>query len=277
MRTNFYINNLRINEPNNWKELLLELNFDKDNPTSRVSLNDWELGVGGYNNNDGVVLSNKHIADGLTSGVGIFEGLPFRIELEHAGNVEDLFKGYLDLTQSTIDCDLITATSVEQGGVDWLNDVVDSVSFEYLYEETNLLNDSDFVAIPYVINSIPKAGEAFLLTLMAFTTVTAIQEQVQGLNEDIAEITGNPLSAISGVLKVSLKIIYIGTLIVTVVKLILDAVKLIIQPVKYHKGMYVKDLLSIGCQHFGLTFKSSIFEDTDFKDLVIIPSQNELP
>ena len=64
MRTNFYINNLRINEPNNWKELLLELNFDKDNPTSRVSLNVWELGVGGYNNNDGVVLSNKHIASG---------------------------------------------------------------------------------------------------------------------------------------------------------------------------------------------------------------------
>lgn len=276
MIVNFYINNLKINPPNNWKELALELNFDKDSPNSQVSLNDWDLGIGGYSSTDGAVLSNNHVLNGLNNGVGIFEGLPFRIELEHAGNVEDLFKGYLDLTKSTFDCELVTAESVEQGGVDWLNQVADSVSFEYLYEETNLLNDSDFVSVPYVINSIPKAGEAFLLTLTAFVTAQTVKNEIQALSEMAIE-TSNPLSAISGVLKIVLRVVYVATLIITVVKLILDAIRLIIQPVKYHKGMFVKDLLSIGCEHFGLTFESSIFDNASYRDLFILPTQNQLP
>src|SRR6056300_1258999 len=111
MKTNFYINNKRITEPNNWKELSLELNFDRDDPNSQVNINEWELGVGGYDpNKDGANLSNAHINNGLSGGVGIFEGLPFRIELEHAGTLEDVFKGYLDLTNDLIQCDLVNAT-----------------------------------------------------------------------------------------------------------------------------------------------------------------------
>jgi hypothetical protein len=276
MKTNFYLNNLRINEPNNWQELSLELNFDTDNPNAAVNVNEWDLGLGGYSDTDGAVLSNKHLTDGLTGGVGLFEGLPFRIELEHNGNIEDLFDGYFDLTQSTFDCELVTAKSIESGGVDWLNDVADSVSYEYLYEETNLLNDSDFVSIPYVINSIPKAGEAFMLTLTAFVTIQTIKAEVQALTEMIAD-TANPITSLSAVLKISLRVIYIGVLVIAVIKLIIDAIKLIIQPVKYHKGMYIEDLLTIGCEHFGLTFKSTIFDKAPFNKAVILPTQNQLP
>jgi hypothetical protein len=277
MKTNFYLNNTQINEPNNWAELSIELNFDKDNPSAQVGINEWDFGVGGYDaNKDGASLSNTHIENGLTNGVGIFEGVPFRIELEKSGVIYDLFDGYIDLTQSLIDCELVNGQAIERGGIDWLNQVADSVSFEYLYEETNLLNDSDFVAIPYVINSIPKAGEAFILALTAFVTVQTIKQEIQALLEMTVE-TSNPISAISGVLKISLRVIYIITLIVTVVKLILDAVKLIIQPVKYHKGMFIKDLLRIGAEHFGLEFKSSIFESAPFNKAVILPTQYTLP
>ena len=137
MKVNFYINNKKITEPLNYQELSLQLNYDADDPNAAVNINEWELGVGGYNpNKDGANLSNAHINNGLSGGVGIFEGLPFRIELEHAGNIQDIFSGYLDLTSDLIDCDLVNATAIEEGGVDWLNEVADSVSFEYLYEET---------------------------------------------------------------------------------------------------------------------------------------------
>jgi hypothetical protein len=277
MKVNFYINNKKITEPLNYQELSLQLNYDTDEPNAQVNVNQWELGVGGYDSNkDGAVLSNAHINNGLTGGVGIFEGLPFRIELEKSGDIQDIFNGYLDLTNDLIDCDLVNATSIEEGGVDWLNDVADSVSFEYLYEETNLLNNSDFVAIPYIINSIPKAGEAFILALTAFVAIENIKQRIKDLQKDAAT-TSNPISAISGVLTVAIEVAYIATLIVTVVKLILDAVKLIIQPVKYHKGMYIKDLFRIGCEHFDLEFKSSIFDNTPFNKAVILPTQNELP
>lgn len=276
MKTNFYLNNTQITEPNNWAELSIELNFDKDNPSAQVGINEWDFGVGGYDaNKDGAIINNTHINNGLTGGVGIFEGLPFRIELEKGGVYYDLFDGYIDLTQSLIYCELVNGQAVERGGIDWLNQVADSVSFEYLYEETNLLNDSDFVPVPYIINSIPKAGEAFLLLLTAFVSTKAIKDEIQLLTEMSIE-TSNPVSAISGVLKIALRVIYIATLIVTVVKLILDAIKLIIQPVKYHNCMYAKDLLRIGAEHFGLEFKSSIFERAPFNKLIIMPTQFNL-
>jgi hypothetical protein len=277
MNINFYINEKRIKEPLNWKELSIELNFDKDSPNARVSINEWDLGLGGYQpEDDGAILSNNHITDGLTGGVGIFEGLPFRIELEQGSDKQDVFNGYLDLTGANIDCDLVVADSIEDGGVDWLNDVADSVSYEFLFEKTNLLNEGDFVPVPYVINSIPKAGEAFLLTLTAFVTVQTIRAEIQAISEMAIE-TSNPLSAISGVLKIALRIVFVGTLIITVIKLIVDAVNLIIQPVKYHKGMFIKDLLRIGCEHFGLEFESTIFDSTPWNKALILPNQNELP
>lgn len=275
MKTNFYINNEQIKEPNNWAELGIELNFDKDEPNAAVSINRWDMGVGANNSKDSAKKSLAHIIGGLSGGVGVFEGAPFRIELEDAGQRLDLFKGYLDFTTAQIDCELVSVDAIEEGGIDWLNANADSVTFEYLYEETNLLNSSDFVAVPYVINSIPKTGEAFMMTLTAFVVIQTVKQEVEALQEMSIE-TSNPISAIAGILKIALRVIYIATLLVTIVKLILDALNLIIQPVKYHKGMFVKDLCEIGAKHFGMTFKSSILQTAPFNKLFILPNQYDL-
>jgi hypothetical protein len=274
LKTNFYINNQQIREPNNWAELGIELNYDKDEPNALVSINNWQLGVGINDNKDSAKKGLAHINGGLSGGVGVFEGAPFRIELEDAGQVLDLFKGYLDFSTAQIDCEVINVDAIEEGGVDWLNSVADSVSFEYLYDNGDI-TDSDFVTVPYVINSIPKTGEAFMLTLTAFVVVKTIQDEIQALQEMTVE-TSNPISAIGGVLKIALRVIYIASLLLTVIKLIRDAINLIIQPVKYHNGMYIKTLLEKGCKHFGLTFKSSIFQLAPFKNAIIIPSQYQV-
>jgi hypothetical protein len=276
MRVNVYINNEQVNDPNNLNDLAISLNYDKDVPTAQVSLTEWNFGVGNKALPDGAVKTNEHIAGGLTGGVGALEGVPFRVELEHRGEAIDVFNGYLDLLSAEISCDRLTATAVETGGIDWLSDVADSKSFEYMYDNGEF-TDADFVSIPYVINSIPKAGESFLLLLTAFVVTQTIKQEIQALAEMSVE-TSNPISAIGGVLKIALRVLYIATLLVSIIKLVLDAVNLIIQPVKYHKGMYAYRLLEIGAKSYGFnSFQSSILKASPFNKMVIIPNQFDLP
>jgi len=127
-----YINGQLVNDPNNLSELSIELNFDSDNPTARVSINEWEIGTGSRFGVDGVTILNQHLIDGLTGNVGVFEGVPFVIDIEKGGALRRAFDGFLDLSEGTIECNLITAPAIETGKIDWLNEVADSFTFEYL-------------------------------------------------------------------------------------------------------------------------------------------------
>ena len=140
MRIFYYINNQEVNRPLNWKELSVELNYDKDDVSSQaVSLTEFEWGLGDQTDgNDAARLINAHRTGGLTNGVGVFEGLPLRIELEIENNSYQLFDGYLNTATALYDCDKVIISAVEKGNIDWLNDVADSVSFEYLYESSTV-------------------------------------------------------------------------------------------------------------------------------------------
>lgn len=127
-----YINGQLVNDPNNLSELSIELNFDSDNPTARVSINEWEIGTGSRFGVDGVTILNQHLIDGLTGNVGVFEGVPFVIDIEKGGALRRAFDGFFDLSEGTIECNLITAPAIETGKIDWLNEVADSFTFEYL-------------------------------------------------------------------------------------------------------------------------------------------------
>ena len=113
MNVQFYLNDVAVNPPANWQSLLIELNFDKDAPDARVTINDWDW----IRENSDTI--NTWIAEGLTGGVGVFEGMPFRIELEEAGTKEILYNGYLDLSTSQIQCNQVTATAKERLSIDY--------------------------------------------------------------------------------------------------------------------------------------------------------------
>ena len=122
MQINYYINNQEVNRPLNGEELSVELNYDKDDVSSQaVSLTEFEWGLGDQTDgNDAATLINNHLTEGLTSGVGAYEGLPFRIELTDEGTTYQLFDGYLNTASAIYDCDKIVITAVERGNIDWL-------------------------------------------------------------------------------------------------------------------------------------------------------------
>lgn len=270
MQINFYINNNLVQPPENIKELVIELNYDKETIERQIGTNKWHWV------RENATLINDYIADGLMSGVGVFEGFPLRIELEHFGVTEILSDGYIDLTEETdIGCNEITVTGKEKQGVDWLNDVADSISFERIYAENPSFKSADFVFCPYIINTVPNYREAFVSIVTGVMVGIQLQSEIRLLVANITDSAGY-LTTIPGVIKLVAQILYIILLITILVGLIIAMILYIIQPVKYHAGTFVKRLFERGCEHFGLTFQSTIFNLPQYEKFFIIPNKYQL-
>jgi hypothetical protein len=276
MRINEYINGIKVNDSNNIAELEIELNFDNDNNRESVSLTNFEFGVGDSRfANDAYTILKKVLNDGFNGGVGVIEGVPFLVELDNQRGVKkDLINGYIDLWSAEYQNGTIKATVVPEGGIDWLNDKIDSFSFEYL-ESIGLINSSHYVDIPYCINKKNYATEYFITLLTIFFVTDKIMSTIKNIKKLTIKLF-NPFES-SAIVGLVLEILYVVVLITSLVILVLKLFTMIIQPVKYLKAMYTKDLLEIGFNHLGLTFKSSIYQQYPFNQEVIIPERYAIP
>ena len=262
---NFYLNETKVNPPQNWRELGIELNFDKDrgSEVQQTTLTDFNF----VNENASVI--KKWITDGIVNGVGVFEGIPLRIEIEREGVIEVVFNGFLDLTQlSSLTTTRASAKATETESVDWLNDVADSFTFSYLYD-VGKITDDNFVSVPYIINSVPNYVEAAVSVIGVYLMVKEIKDAIQRLKEVIAEL---PIYYVfSTYIKLILFIIYLILLIIALIKLVKQVILLLIQPVKYHKAMSFLSHCQVGAQALGLNFRSPILESGTYADAYLIP------
>jgi len=277
MNIQFYLNDVAVDAPANWQSLLIELNFDSDAPDARVTINEWEW----IRENSDTI--NSWIADGLTGGVGIFEGIPFRIELGKSGTIEQLYNGYLDLSTSQIECNQATATAKERLGIDYINDIADSFSFEYLNTKAKLGSNGQtmlpftdrYVYVPYVISTVPSAQEAILAAVSLITLLIELQNALSSL---LKHISGIATFSWPDLFKIVIHVAYIAFLFATIIRVIQDLFNAIIQPVKFHAGMKIKDLCEIGSDWMGFDFASeTILELEEFADLVLLPQKYNMP
>lgn len=262
VNVNYYLNNSLVNPAKNWQETAFELNFDKDgNVIQQLSTNDFEF----VRENADLITAN------LTNG-RLFEGLPLRVEVERGATTEVPFNGYIDLTKrGQFSRDICNVSAVEYRNIDWLNDVSDSFTFEYLKSIGTITND-DYEFVPYVINTVPDYREAAIALVGSYIVINQIKDAIQRVKEIVADIA-NPLTAISAIVKASLLVIYLVGLLVALIKFVKDLILMVIQPVKYHACMSVKKQIEKACQHLGLTFQSSIFSDSIFEKAYIMPEK----
>jgi len=270
MDIEFYIDGSQVNPPKNWLETSLSLNYDADAPSARVGITVWEFVA------DEAKLLNDFLNGGTVDGLGILFGLPFEVRVVKNGISETVFNGYLDMTEAeSISCDLVVVPAKDLMGIDFLNDVADSFTYEYLFKTNfplfqDLEGNDKTVHVPYVISSVPNAFELFTgITALVVVNIEIISA-INVLREKITKLAGWDFWEIIGIV---FQAIYIGILIKTMVDLTAALIDLIIQPVKLHAGMRAKDLCEIGCQHLGYKFSSTILYSDEFKDLVIIPEK----
>lgn len=267
-----FINNEEVNDPLNLPDFEIELNFDKNSVQQTLSLTSIEWGVNNpLESKDAYQLIKKH----ENSQVGVIEGLPYKLLLDNQRDTPlEIFNGYLDVwakeQSRNENGDVIKLNAVEQGKLDWLNDVADSFTFEYLYS-IGVIKQSDFIQIPYCINKKQNTIE-FLFTIFAlFVIYDKLKSEISILTELIASIGASVDASI--VIRLILHITYVITLLLALAKLVVDLYNLLIQPVKYHTAMSVTRMLEIGCTHLGLTFKSSILEQEPFNKLYWLPEK----
>lgn len=265
LKTHFKLAGDVIKLPLNYQELSLELNFDKDDPDYRgqVSTNAWELGLGDANDGtDGANIAIRYVNSG-----NIFDGIPFRIDLSYGtptGAVyENVFDGYLDLPNAEFLCDRIKANSVEKKGIDWLNEVADSFTFEYLATSVadggaGTITETDYVLIPYQLNSQTNKLDTAILLLSGYSILNDILGSVQLIEELIVAIESSGGTAFGNIASVILIVLRLLLLIASVIIFFNNLFKYLVQAVKYKSGMYLYDLCSKGADYLGYRFESTI-------------------
>jgi len=281
-----YINGNDFGEPRNWKDLEITVDWLMKKESGTINVSDLEF-VGKANE-----YLQKRILDGMTGGVGIFEGEPYRIEIGEESNPVFVFDGYLDFTSSSV---LIGGEEISVGlkkkhGDDWLNDVADGFSFAYLRDQ-NIITDGDYIKIPYVINYIPDGMQLIVLSMSIYMMTKELIENIQALSDTIADITdaSTPVIGVSvgvgagvvtawdwgnfimTVLKAIARLIYIVAIVVAIKELIEQLFEQLLPKKRYHLGMTYRKMMERGCQYLGLNFSSSIVE----LDWVYIPRKDK--
>ncbi len=284
--TLFYINNVGVNPPSNWEDLLVELNYGKDQfpQANTVSITDFKWVRENFD------WFMAYIAGGLTGDVGIMEAPPFRIDITDGVSVQTVFTGYIDLTNGLIIHDkkgstltpdgFIQAKAVSHASVDWLFDIASSFTPEYLaspdYKATGLpgfIDPSYYKFMPYTQSEVPNYAQAAMCTLMTFSLINSIDTVVVQIS-NITIDTSNPFTTANGILKAAVEVGYLIVLIATLIKTSEDLYKFLISPVKYHAGMYVRDIMERCASYLYMTFQSDIWgPGSPYENEYIIPEK----
>jgi hypothetical protein len=213
VKINYLLNGSLINPPKNWQETRLQLNFDRDGENAGggvVSLKDLNF-----------VRENarelKNIINQPTAGgVGIFEGIPLEIQIQENTTIETALKGYIDLTDDALfSCEETNVKVKEEQSIEWLNDVADSFTFEYL-ESIGTLSRDDFKFIPYITNNIPD----YRGLAIGYLSIFVISEQVKKAIAELAQLAAslaNPFEA-TAIIRAILYVAYLVILLATLVK-----------------------------------------------------------
>lgn len=281
-----YINGQDFGEPRNWQDL--EITIDWLNKIDSGAINVTELAFGLKANK----YLQKRILNGLSGGVGIFEGDEYKIVVGNQESPEFVFDGYLDYTNeaTVIGKEEMIVSLKKQKGDDWLKDVADGFSFAFLYDE-GVIKKSDFVAVPYVINYIPDGTQIILLSMSIYMMTKELIENVEKVAEAIADII-NASTPVIGVgvgfgavavtawdlgdfiwaaLKVLARIAYVIAMTIAIINLINEVFAQLLPTKRHHFGMTFRRMMEKACEHLGMTFQSSMIE----LDWVHIPRKDK--
>jgi len=280
------LNGQDFGEPRNWEDL--EITIDWLNAKESGTINVTDLAFVDKANE----YLQKRILDGINGGLGIFEGDPYQIKVGDIANPPFTFDGFLDFTQDTtvLGGEEIICGLKKRHGDDWLNDVADSFSMAYLYDQ-GVINNGDFIKVPYVINYIPDGMQIIVLSMSIYMMTKELIENVEKLSETIADVTnastpvigvGVGLGAvavtawdlgdfISVVLKGLARLAYIIAMTIAIVNLIKEIFAQLLPKKRDHLGMTFRRMYERSCQHLGLEFYSDIPE----LDWVHIPRKDK--
>ena len=248
----------------------ISLKSDPQDPDAppRVTQSVWEFE---FRNTEQI---NDHNAGGLSSGVGIREGLRYEVDITDDEGTLNVLDSYLDGTDRNVIYSknrISNLPSKLRGKNDWFSEVAGRIYFANLLASGGI-TQSQVIQVPYVLNTIPNYKEAAITAITGYIVIKDLRNMGKELGNIGAELA-SVLSAIAAILKMIVVILWIIIQIATLIQFIAEVFNHLIQPVKFHATMRWVDQLRAGCKALGLEFQSSIFEQDRYKDAVIMESK----
>lgn len=264
-------------EPNKPTQVEIEMDWLNRKAQAMINLSSLE-----FEGSDGTYIRQRFLS-GLNGGVGVFEGMPYSIQVGSPSDYKE-FPLYLDFTKNPTffgNCGINVALQTKQGS-DWLNDIADSVSYRFL-ESEGFITNADFVDIPYVINFIPDGMQLLILGLSTYSLTKELIEAVKALADRISDLTdaatpvvGVSVGAGAGIvtaydigniilaaLKLVAQIAYLVAIVVAIVKLVEQIIEELMPPKRFHRGIPIRTLFQKFCDYKGLKFSSSLLDALD--------------
>ncbi len=284
--TRHYINNQQIEEPENWQEIEVTLDFEKDSLEPTISLDNLEF-----------VGDSAKLIIGILETNGYYQGIDYRIEMGEILDPSLVYRGFLDPTQDVFikACDMVEIALKKRQGADWLNETADSFSFRYLassgYSGAGKINTSDYARVPYIINYIPDGMQLLFLAISGFILSKELVDSIQSIAKQTSDliaavtptvggnaggpVTGIQIGPIIGrILNLAITVAYTVGILVALVKLTEEIIEQLAPVKRYHLGMGIKDLALKACDHLNLTLESDLLDSLDGGEKwVIIPSK----
>lgn len=271
----FYLNNKAGREPINWREIKTRASFvftdtvtgNRISESNQPSIDTDQFTYTGIAAQEIIA----YVKAGLTGGggVGIFEGMPVRRDVSDGVTTITDFNGYIDFKRGYREISplKVKVTIKELDGLNSFDDRARVNTFEFL-ESRGVFKKSDYIDIPFIVQPLDREGQ--LATLKLAFTMFAIQglQLVKEIFKDIGIIAGLTVSGITGlagaliyaVVSLALDILFLIRLVIEITKMLAEMARLLVPPVKFQKGMFIKDLLEKAINHFGYQFETGIDE-----------------
>jgi hypothetical protein len=261
-----FINDIEIS-PKNVNEIGLISDFTiKDNPEI-LSLNVDSITLV----REGYDIVKQHI-----SNIGIFEGIPYRVEMEPGISLQY----YVDLTDAGCvfrnhECEVKIKRRLAN---DSFFDNANATSFELMLKKGQIFPTFN---VPYVVIKDNQLELGVSLSLSIFGITRELIAVAKEIQESIAEIvqattlnTGVPPSVDTGdiialYIKLAARIVYFAALFLAIYDLASQLFVLIFPPIRYLKACKLKDLLQVGCAFLGYGFESTTLDA--FPNYTILP------
>jgi hypothetical protein len=210
------------------------------------------------------------IENGKKSGVGIFEGIPIKINTTDGVSVIEAFNGIIDLQdnlQIFPNLGEIKAKLRQDNGLNQLQELIEPLDYGYL-RSLGVIKPSDYNSVDYVVVRPDATLESITILITAYLLSKQLKDTIKELAESVATVAGIAASGLSGPIGAAIyavavaiaQAIYAAAILILLINLATDLFNLIIQPKRTHKCISFYKLLQKTCEYIGLRFNSTIEE-----------------
>ena len=258
----FLLDGLQLNAPLEWEDIKITAEYENDSIQPSLAIENFEFPLEARD------AINKWIADGLTNGVGIFEGMPFQLTLFNNQPIQENFKAFIDFTNGYKDFPedgKVEVSIIKDDSLDNFFEQIEGTTYGYL-ESIGAVGTSNYQTIPYVVEKKFNMFEILMTSVILYLMIKELAEGINALADAITNaiahvsggITGTVAGAIYSVAKAILTLIYVAVILLAVIELAKKLLDTFLPPKRDHLGITLASAIRAVCTHFGYGYFSSI-------------------